>query len=448
MRECICLQVGQAGCQIGSSFWQLCCLEHDIRSDGMINDQSAYENRVIKDSIRSFYDETTTGKFVPRTLFVDLEPSVIDTIKNSAQKDLFHPSNMITGKEDAANNYARGHYTIGKDVIEPTLEKIRKMIEFCDGFQGFFFINSMGGGTGAGFTSLLLEKLEDFNKKCKLQIAIFPAPQVSTAVVEPYNTVFATNSTMETTDCTFVMDNEAIYNISHSKLDVERPTYTNLNNLISQVLSSLTASLRFDGQLNVDMCEFQTNLVPYPKIHFPISSLSPLISVEKANHEQLSSHQITSECFDANNQLAKCDPKTGKYMSCCLLYRGDVLPKDVNQAIAQLKCKRQIRFVDWCPTGFKIGFNHQPASVIPGCELAQVSRTACMLSNTTSVKSLWSRINHKFDLMYKKRAFIHWYVGEGMEEGEFHEARENLGWLEKNYDDIEGEGEPTTHLEY
>lgn len=53
-------------------------------------------------------------------------------------------------------------------------------------------------------------------------------------------------------------------------------------------------------------------------------------------------------------QMVKCDPRHGKYMACCLLYRGDVVPKDVNCAIATIKTKRTIQFVDWCPTGFKV----------------------------------------------------------------------------------------------
>ena len=53
-------------------------------------------------------------------------------------------------------------------------------------------------------------------------------------------------------------------------------------------------------------------------------------------------------------QMVKCDPRHGKYMACCLLFRGDVVPKDVNAAIATIKTKRTIQFVDWCPTGFKV----------------------------------------------------------------------------------------------
>ncbi|KAJ0043940.1 hypothetical protein Pint_19249 [Pistacia integerrima] len=331
------------------------------------------------DAFNTFFSETGAGKHVPRAVFLDLEPTVID--------------------------------------------------------EGFLCFHAVGGGTGSGLGSLLLERLSvDYGKKSKLGFTVYPSPQVSTSVVEPYNSVLSTHSLLEHTDVAVLLDNEAIYDICRRSLDIERPTYTNLNRLVSQTFVYFFAGYIFSNSLlfvsmeplNVDVTEFQTNLVPYPRIHFMLSSYAPVISAEKAYHEQLSVAEITNSAFEPSSMMAKCDPRHGKYMACCLMYRGDVVPKDVNAAVATIKTKRTIQFVDWCPTGFQM-WNQLPAS------------------DGGSWRGLGQEFDHKFDLMYAKRAFVHWYVGEGMEEGEFSEAREDLAALEKDYEEVgaesaEGEG--------
>nr|XP_012374229.2 tubulin alpha-1B chain-like [Dasypus novemcinctus] len=438
MRECISIHVGQAGVQIGNACWELYCLEHGIQPDGQVPSDKTIGGG--DDSFNTFFSETGAGKHVPRAVFVDLEPTVIDEVRTGTYCQLFHPEQLITGKEDTANNYARGHYTIGKEIIDLVLDRICKLADQGTGLQGFLVFHSFGGRTGSGFTSLLMERLSvDDGKKSKLEFSIYPAPQVSTAVVEPYNSTLTTHTTLEHSDCAFVVDNEAIYDICRRNLDLERPTYTNLNRLVSQIVSSITASLRFDGALNGD-------LMPYPRIHFPLATYAPVISAEKACHEQLSVAEITNACFEPANQMVKCGPRHGEHMACCLLYQGHVVPKDVSAAMATIKAKRTIQFVDWCPAGFKVGMNYQPPTGVPGGDLAKPQRAVCMLSNTTAIAEAWARLDHESDLMYAKRAFVHRYVGEGLEEGEFSEAREDMAALEKAYeevgvDSVEGEGE-------
>ena len=105
--------------------------------------------------------------------------SLSDEIRTGTYRTLFHPEQLLTGKEDAANCYARGRYTIGRELIDVCMDRIRRVAEPCTGLQGFLVFHSFGGGTGSGFTSLLMERLSiDYGKKAKLEFVIYPAPQV------------------------------------------------------------------------------------------------------------------------------------------------------------------------------------------------------------------------------------------------------------------------------
>ncbi|KAF6038166.1 hypothetical protein EB796_003529 [Bugula neritina] len=163
---------------MGNSCWELYCMEHGIQPDGqMPSDKTIGE---ANDSFNTFF-----------------KPTVVDEIRTGKYRQLFHPEQMITGKEDAANNYARGHYTVGKELVDRVMDRIRRLSDQCSGLQGFLIFHSFGGGTGSGFTSLLMERLSvDYGKKSKLEFSVYPAPQISTAVVEPYNSILTTHTTL------------------------------------------------------------------------------------------------------------------------------------------------------------------------------------------------------------------------------------------------------------
>ncbi|CCO29162.1 Tubulin beta-2 chain AltName: Full=Beta-2-tubulin [Rhizoctonia solani AG-1 IB] len=266
MREIINIQVGQAGNQVGESFWESILLEHGLDKSGQYHG----DNPQQLDHLDVYFTEIEGyRRFVPRSIQVDLESGVCNRLRSGPLGGLFRPDTFINGENGAGNNFAKGHYTEGAELVDSILEVLRKQVEQCEALQGFQLLHSLGGGSGSGLGSLLLAKLrEEAPDRMLATFSVFPSPKVSDTVVEPYNTVLSLHQLVDNTDMTICVDNEALYDVTHRLNPQSQPEFHQLNRLIAQVMTGVSTTFRFPGQLNGDMRKMAMNLIPFPRMHF------------------------------------------------------------------------------------------------------------------------------------------------------------------------------------
>ena len=272
------------------------------------------------------------GRYVPRAILMDLEPGTMDSVRSGPYGQIFRPDNFVFGQTGAGNNWAKGHYTEGAELIDSVLDVVRKEAESCDCLQGFQLAHSMGGGTGSGMGTLLISKIrEEYPDRMMVTFSVVPSPKVSDTVVEPYNATLSVHQLVESADECLILDNEALYDICFRTLKLTTPTFGDLNHLISAVMSGVTCSLRFPGQLNSDLRKLAVNLVPFPRLHFFMIGFTPLTSRGSQQYRALTVPELTQQMWDAKNMMCAADPRHGRYLTAAALFRGRMSTKEVDE---------------------------------------------------------------------------------------------------------------------
>jgi tubulin beta len=276
-------------------------------------------------------------------------------------------------------------------------------------------------------TLLLLKIRDNYPDRITATFSVYPSPKVSDVVVEPYNATLSIHQLLENSDETFVIDNEALFSISHNVLKQKEPRYADLNWVISMVMSGITSSLRFSGKLNGDLRKMGVNLVPFPRLHFFLLAQAPLFAPGQGDKVKLTVQELTDQMWSSRNFLANVKSEDGKYLTASCGYRGPMATQEVDDEIAKIQQKMADDFVTWIPNNIKSSIITVPPD---GCQMS-----GTFVANTTAIKGVFQRISAQFAKMYKRKAFLHWYKGEGMDEMEFQEADKNVRDLITEYQD-------------
>ncbi|WFD31279.1 Tubulin beta-1 chain [Malassezia sp. CBS 17886] len=414
MRELITFAVGQAGNQISNSFWETILTEHGLDNEGRY---VGHEPEQLS-RINVFFESTgTEGKYVPRAVNVDLEPGTIENVRSGPLGRLFRPDNYVHGQSGAGNNFAKGYYTEGAELLDEVLEVARKETERTDMFQGFQIVHSLGGGTGSGLGTNLLTKLrEEYPDRMLATWSVLPSPKVSDTVVEPYNAMLSFHQLVENADLSFCLDNEA-----------------------------LCAFTAFPGQLNSDLRKLGVNMVPFPRLHFFTCGYAPLVASASQAYQSLNVAEVVSQGFSSGNNMAAIDPRSaypgrasvlmhtaGKYLTVAAIFRGKISSREVEAEMLNTQMKNAGGFVEWIPLNVLTSLCDVPPP--------NVRLSATFIGNNTAIQELFKRTHSQFGAMFRRKAFLHWYTGEGMDEMEFTEAESNLLDLIAEYEQYEAAG--------
>ena len=408
-REIITIQVGQCGNQIGNEFWKQLCSEHGISSEGIV-DEKAINGDDRKDV---FFYQADDDHYIPRSVLIDLEPRVINSIQSSDFKHFYNPENIFISKEGsgAGNCWATG-YANAERVEDEIMDMIEREADGSDSLEGFMIIHSINGGTGSGFGSYLMEKLnENFPKKLIQAYSVFPNMSGdSGVVVTPYNSILTLKRLILNSDSVIVLDNGALYNIATERIKLESPSMSQVNSLISTIMCSSTTTLRYPGYMNNDMISLIAPLVPTPRCHFLMTGYTPItLDNNKTLVRKTTVLDVMRRLLQSKNIMVSGGAKKGLYISILNIIQGEVDPTQIHQALQKIREKKLANFIPWGPGSIQVALSKKSPYIETAYKVSGL-----MLANHTSINLLMQQIVDSFNNMYKKKAYLDSFRKEDM----------------------------------
>ena len=446
MREIITIQVGQCGNQIGNNFWQQLLREHQDNP----NDNDAMTAFFRTSSGNGSYSNVSNLK--ARALLIDMECGPLTETMRSPLGSLFDSTQFVMDVSGAGNNFAHGHYMYGPQYREKFEEGIRKNAEECDSLQTFLVTHSLGGGTGSGVGTYVVGLLDElFPEIYRFSACVFPSKD-NDVVTSPYNSTLATNQLLEHADCVLPMNNSALQAFAQLEAQHRAATqsqqggesarekgFGDMNGVAARMLCHLTASSRFHGEMNVDLNEICTNLIPYPRLKFLMSALSPHRADSiTAGNKKTSATNVTGDrsylqrafgdILRPYGQLTAADPCTpgAITIASAFIARGHVPLSQFLTCVTTAQ-QRSLVYPMWNQEACKVGVCGTAA---PGERLSVLG-----IYNSTAFGQVLSTEHSRFSQLFRRKAMLHHYL-EYCEIDDIAEAEVNVQSACQDYHDI------------
>ncbi|CDW72895.1 alpha-tubulin [Stylonychia lemnae] len=459
MREIIQVNIGEAGIRIGDNLIRKLysnLKEQDIFFEKLNESNNQYGNKDIQ---RLYQESMTNGLIKPRAVFFDLDPESQNILTNSIQDKLINTESTYFGLESSANNCIRGEITIGKDILENCMEIILRQAEQCDNIQGVIVNHSISGGTGSGLGGSLISRIQiELGIKACMSNMIFPSNNaVDEIIVSPYNAVYGMHTCMEYLSIGNVITNVGLQNHCRYNKRIENPGIPEINDLITDGLSILFQHLmqRNTSGRVLDLQDLCNSLQQLPDLRYMTPSLVvDTYSSLMYSDEKTIANELTKSAFDksyqfnhgAYSKLQDAIPQSFQVSS--HMYSGQAQIRDVMTTLKQMttviqqKSEPQMYLMN---DNFFVSIQD---SLIARRDEEEYSKLKVFsLSQDYAMVNVFQELAENFDKLYSKRAFLHWYLGEGPSEGFFGESREDLANIIQRYEENYNQNQNSVHID-
>ena len=383
------------------------------------------------------------NSYVFRNISIDMDREIINNLKSSKYGTLYDHNYLLDTNDisDGGNCFARG-FMIPRDMTNELSNKFRLLSEKCDQLQGFIINNSLSGGTGSGLSAKILDDIlvPKYPKTERWSNIIMPTPNICQNVVEPYNSILHMHYNIPHIDLALSFDNNALYNICKSKLNIPIPSYTNINNLIAKAVALFTLPIR--RGMNTEMNSIKGSMVAYPPLHFMTPSISPISTdINKTNQMLRPANvlQVLHDSLDPTHFFTdfQFDSKEDKFAAVNHVSYGDIRSIEISVFCQWIKANKIVEFIENAPTGLKFHIcNHIIKRIDNNDDFPEFPRGSAMFGNCAGIKKLFQdRMLKRFNEMYNCKSYLHWYINEGLELSDFNESKQSMIQLLNDYND-------------
>lgn len=359
---------------------------------------------------------------------------------------LYNPENIYLSKDGggAGNNWASG-FSQGERFQEEVFDIIDREADGSDSLEGFVLCHSIAGGTGSGMGSYIMERLSDhFPKKLVQTYSVFPnQDEISDVVVQPYNSLLTLRRLTSCADCVVVLDNTALNRIATDRLHIENPSFTQINSLVSTIMSVSTTTLRYPSYMNNNLIGLTAPLIPTPQLHFLMTGYTPLSTdTDIVNVRKTTVLDVMRRLLQPKNMMVSTGPdKTNHhcYISILNIIQGEVDPTQVHKSLQRIRERKLAQFIPWGPASIQVALSRSSPYVQSSHRVSGL-----MLANHTSISTLFERVLNQYDKLRKRGAFLDQFRKEDMFKDDLHELDDSRDVV----DSLVQEYEAATRADY